>query len=74
MRTSDFLVEAQSLLRTLGPFDALFDNFLFRPWPGRIFARSSWTVVTNTLSVGLALSASALLMLEQRARRLGVWA
>lgn len=72
MQTSEFLIEAQSLLKTLEPFDGLFDNFLFRPWPGRIFARSTWTVVTNSLSVALSLSVSALLLLDQRARRLGI--
>lgn len=71
MRTSDLFVEAQSLLTALGPFDWLFDNFLFRPWPGRIFARSTWQGVTNSLSIGLSLSVSALVLLEQRARRLG---
>jgi hypothetical protein len=71
MRTSDLLVEAQSLLRLLGPFDWLFDNFLFRAWPGRIFVRSTWEGVTNAMSMGLSLTVSALLMLEHRARRLG---
>lgn len=71
MRTSDLLVEAQSALRALGPFDGLFDNFLFRSWPGRIFVRSTWEAITQAISIGLALTVSGLLLLEQRARRLG---
>jgi hypothetical protein len=71
MRTLDLLVEAQALLSRLGPFDALFDNFLFRSWPGRIFERSNWNGVTNAMSMGLSLGVSALLLVEQRARRLG---
>jgi hypothetical protein len=66
----ELLVDAQRAL-SLGPFDRLFDNFLFHDWPGRIFARGSWTMITNTLSIGLSLTASGLLLLEQRARRLG---
>jgi hypothetical protein len=64
-------VEAHTLLETLGPFDGLFDNFLFHSWPGRIFMRSNWEGVTNALSMGLSLTVSALLLVEQRARRLG---
>jgi hypothetical protein len=71
MTASELLVEAQPLLSRLGPFDGLFDNFLFHDWPGSVFARSSWTMVTNTLSIGLSLVVSGLLLLEQRARRLG---
>jgi hypothetical protein len=71
MRTSELLAEAQPLLSMLGPFDWAFDNFLFRDWPGSIFTRSSWTTITNSLSVGLSLVVSGLLLIEQRARRLG---
>jgi hypothetical protein len=63
--------EAQALLSTFGPFDGLFDNFLFRNWPGRVFERSNWNGVTNALSMGLSLGVGALLLVEQRARRLG---
>ena len=75
MPAPELLAEAQPLLSMLGPFDGffdkVFDNFLFRPWPGSVFARPTWTTITNTLSVGLALVVSGLLMVEQRARRLG---
>lgn len=72
MRTSDLLVEAHTLLSSLGPFDWLFDNFLFRPWPGKIFQRGTWEGVTNGISIGLALGVAGLFMLERRARRLGL--
>jgi uncharacterized protein YjeT (DUF2065 family) len=71
MRTSELLAEAQPLLSLLRPFDGLFDNFLFHDWRGSVFARATWTTVTNSLSVGLSLVVSGLLLLEQRARRLG---
>jgi hypothetical protein len=64
--------EMQSLLSALGPFDLLFDNFLFRDWPGSVFARTTWAGVTNAVSIGLSLTVSGLLMLEHRARRLGM--
>jgi hypothetical protein len=70
MRTSDLFIEAQSLLR-LAPFDWLFESFLFRPWPGTLFVRSTWAAITDSMSIGLALVASGLLLLDQRARRLG---
>jgi hypothetical protein len=71
MRTSELLTEAQPVLSMLGPFDGLIDTFLFRDWPGSIFVRSTWAGITTSLSVGLALVVSGLLLLEQRARRLG---
>jgi hypothetical protein len=71
MATSELLAQAQPLLSMLGPFDWLFDNFLFHDWPGSIFVRSTWTATTTSLSVGLSLVVSGLLLLEQRARRLG---
>jgi hypothetical protein len=71
MATLELFAQAQPLLSMLGPFHGLFDNFLFHDWPGRIFARPTWTTVTDSLAVGLSLVVSGLLMLEQRARRLG---
>lgn len=71
MRTLELLAEVQALLGRVGPLDVVFDNFLFREWPGSIFARATWTTITNSLSVGLSLVVSGLLLLEQRARRLG---
>ncbi len=50
----------------------VFDNFLFRPWPGRWLANAAWSQFTTSLSMGLSLGASGLFMLEQRARRLGL--
>lgn len=55
-----------------GPFDWMFDNFLFHSWPGAFFARNNWESFTNGVAIGLSLITSALLLLEQRARRLGV--
>jgi hypothetical protein len=55
-----------------GPFDWMFDNFLFRIWPGAIFARSSWESITNGIAIGLSLVVAALLLLDQRARATGV--
>jgi hypothetical protein len=51
--------------------DWIFDNFLFRPWPGRWLAADNWSMFTTSLSIAISLGASALLMLEERARRLG---
>jgi hypothetical protein len=72
MPVPNLLLEARSLVSTLGPFDWVFDNFLFRPWPGKIFERASWHAITDTLAVGLSLTVSGLLLLDQRSRRLGV--
>jgi hypothetical protein len=49
----------------------VFDNFLFNEWPGRWFAAENWRQFTLGFSIGLSLLASGLLMLEQRARRIG---
>jgi hypothetical protein len=49
----------------------LFDNFLFRPWPGRWLAGSAWHPFCVGLSVALSLVASGLFLLEQRMLRLG---
>jgi hypothetical protein len=49
----------------------VFDNFLFRPWPGRWLQSGNWSQFTTGLSLSLSLGASALFMLDERARRLG---
>lgn len=67
---SHWLVEA--FVGGLGPFDWLFDSPFFHPWPGKIFARGSWEGITNGIAIGLALTVAGLLMLERRARRLGI--
>ena len=51
--------------------DWLFDNFAFGTWPGRWLARNAFSELTTTLSIALSLLASALFMLDERARRLG---
>jgi hypothetical protein len=51
--------------------DWLFDNFLFRPWPGRWFAAQTWNQVCIAAAIALSLGASGLFMLERRALRLG---
>jgi len=48
-----------------------FDRFMFGRWPGHFFQNDFFHNVTIGLSIGLALVAAGLLMLEQRARRLG---
>jgi hypothetical protein len=49
----------------------VFDNFLFKEWPGRWLAAENWRQFTLGVSIALSLGASGLLMLEQRARRIG---
>jgi hypothetical protein len=49
----------------------LFDNFLFEPWPGRWLAEGPWRQLTTGISIAISLGASGLLLLEQRARRIG---
>jgi hypothetical protein len=49
----------------------LFDNFLFKPWPGRWLARDNWEELTLALSIALPLGGAGLFMLEERARRMG---
>src|SRR4051794_40889272 len=51
--------------------DWVFENFLFRPWPGRGFAGDHWHGLVTGLSIAVSLGSSALWMLEQRLRRLG---
>jgi hypothetical protein len=51
--------------------DWLFENFLFRPLPGRWFAGNHWHGLVTGLLIALALGSSALWMLEERLRRLG---
>ena len=51
--------------------DWVFENFLFRPLPGRWFEADHWHGFVTGLSIALSLGSSALWMLEQRARRLG---
>lgn len=51
--------------------DWLFDNFLFREWPGRWLADSAFKQFTTSVSIASSLGSSALFLLEQRARRLG---
>lgn len=50
----------------------LFDNFLFRHWPGRWLAENNWRQFTLGLSIVISLGCSGLCMLEQRARRIGL--
>lgn len=56
---------------SMGLPEWVFDNFLFKPWPGRWFAADNWRQLTIGLSITLSVGASALFMLEQRARRIG---
>src|SRR5262245_5149715 len=57
-----------SLLASLGSF---FNRILFGHWEGRFFQNPFFHDFTVALSIGVALVAAGLLMLEQRAKRLG---
>jgi hypothetical protein len=72
MRILALLSEAYSPLSSLGPFEWLFENIMFRPWRVKIFARDVWGPMTDVVSIGLSLLVAGLVMVEQRARRLGV--
>ncbi|MEY4549147.1 MAG: hypothetical protein RL685_5342 [Pseudomonadota bacterium] len=50
--------------------DWVFENFLFRPVPGRWLAAGPWRQFVTGFCIALPLLASGLLLLEQRARRL----
>jgi hypothetical protein len=50
---------------------AFVNQVLFGHWPGKIFQSEFFHNFTIALSIGLALVAAGLLMLEQRAKRLG---
>lgn len=53
-----------------GPGDFI-DAVLFKRWPGSLLQRDQFKNFTVGLSIGISLVAAGLLMLEQRARRLG---
>ncbi len=50
---------------------AFLDSMFFERWPGFILQRDQFKNFTVGLSIGISLVAAGLLMLEQRARRLG---
>src|SRR5690349_17142323 len=60
---------ASSLLA--GAYPKIFDTLFFTRWPGTILQRDTFETFTVALSIALSLGAAGLLMLEQRAKRLG---
>lgn len=55
-----------------GPLDFLFQPWSFRVGGDNIFSRDNWDSVMTTFRIALPLIAAGLLLLEARARRLGV--
>src|SRR5688572_24339299 len=60
-----------SSLGALEPAE-LFKRVLFGHWSGKLFQTEVWNQATLALSIGVALVTAGLLLLEQRAKRLGV--
>lgn len=58
-------------LGTAAPLE-LLNRVLFGHWPGKLFQTDNFNQATLFLSIGLALVTAGLLLLEQRAKRLGV--
>lgn len=50
----------------------IFNRILFGHWPGKLFQSDNFNQFTLFLSIGVALIAAGLLLLEQRAKRMGV--
>jgi hypothetical protein len=50
---------------------AWLDKLLFSSWPGSVLSRDVFRNITVGLSIGISLFAAGLLMLEQRAKRIG---
>ncbi len=50
----------------------ILNNLLFESWPGRFLQRDFFSNFTVGLSIGVSLTAAGLLMLEQRAKRIGL--
>ncbi|MEO8177190.1 MAG: hypothetical protein ABI895_00005, partial [Deltaproteobacteria bacterium] len=50
---------------------SFLNQLLFGHWPGRFFQNELFHALTVALSIGVALVAGGLLMLEQRAKKLG---
>src|SRR5688500_530590 len=64
-----FLSSSASSL--LGSYPKFLDTLLFQRWPGALLQRDPFENFTVALSIGLSFGVAGLLMLEQRARRLG---
>lgn len=71
MTLSLFLASSSVANASLLGLPEFIDALLFKQWPGAVFQRDTFQAFTVALSIGIALVSAGLLMLEQRAKRLG---